>query len=52
MGARAEDELQERLADIRAAEQFHQLELVTCQQSLRELLTIEQEVRLVAMTMR
>lgn len=45
----AQDEIAERLATIRAAEQFQQLELFAAQQALRELLTIEQEARLVAM---
>lgn len=45
----AQDEITERLATIRAAEQFQQLELFAARQALRELLTIEQEARLVAM---
>jgi len=43
------EELEERLAEIRAAEQFQHLELVAAQHTLRELLTVDQEARFVAL---
>ncbi len=43
------EEIAERMATVRAAEQFQSLELVASQQALRDLLTIEQEARLVVM---
>ncbi len=48
-GGAKEDEVRQRMEDIRAAEQFQHLELIAGQQALRELLTIEQEVRFVAL---
>ncbi|MBL4845908.1 MAG: hypothetical protein JKY65_10300 [Planctomycetes bacterium] len=41
-------EVLQRLAEIRAAESFQRLELLAAQTKLKELLTIEQEVRFVA----
>lgn len=48
-GGASEEELAERMAEIRAAEQFQHLELIASQQALRELLTVDQEARFVAM---
>lgn len=41
-------EISERVAEIRAAEQFQRLELAASMERLREILTIDQEVRFVA----
>ena len=48
-GTEDPDMTSERLAEIRAAEQFQHLELVGSEQALRELLTLQQEARFVAM---
>lgn len=42
-------EVQQRVREIRSTEQFEQLELLAAQQKLRDLLTIQQEVKLVTM---
>lgn len=44
----SKQEIQARLAEIRTAERFQRLELLAAQTELKELLTIEQEVRFVA----
>jgi hypothetical protein len=41
-------EIEQRLAEIRAAEQFQHLELIAGEQALREILTLQQEARFVA----
>ncbi|RMG07278.1 MAG: hypothetical protein D6731_24175 [Planctomycetota bacterium] len=48
-GGASPEEIRQRVADIRAAEQFQQLEILAASQALRELLTIDQEARFVAM---
>ncbi|MGE0710884.1 MAG: hypothetical protein AB7N76_16180 [Planctomycetota bacterium] len=48
LGGAKKTELAQRVSEIRAAEQFQQLELAAAQQRLKELLTLEQEVRFVA----
>lgn len=50
-GGAKKDEIKERVGEIRAAEQFQQLELAAAQQKLRELLTIKQEARFVALSL-
>lgn len=48
-GGAGEGEVRQRLDQIHEAEEFQRLELAAAQQALRDLLTLEQEVRLVAM---
>lgn len=48
-GGATPDEVQQRVRELRASEQFEQLELVAAMQELRDVLTIEQEIRLVTM---
>lgn len=47
-GNASKDEIQQRLEEIRTAERFQRLELLAAQTKLKELLTLEQEVRFVA----
>lgn len=48
-GGASRDEIEDRLEEIRVSEDLQQLELVAAQHRLRDLLTVEQEVRFVAM---
>lgn len=48
-GGASKDEVTQRLTELRTAEQFQQLELAAASHALRELLTVEQEARFVAM---
>lgn len=48
-GGASAKEVDQRVDEIRAAAEFQRLELAAAEQALRELLTVEQEVRLVAM---
>ena len=48
-GGATKNEVDQRLREIRATEQFEQLELVAAQQKLRDLLTLQQEIKLVTL---
>lgn len=48
-GGASDDEVRQRLDALRKAEEFQRLELAAAQQALREVLSLEQEVRFVAM---
>lgn len=48
-GGASDEEVRQRLDGLRKAEEFQRLELAAAQQALREVLTLEQEVRFVAM---
>lgn len=48
-GGASDDEVRQRLDALRKAEEFQRLELVAAERELREILSLEQEVRFVAM---
>lgn len=48
-GGASDDEVRQRLDALRTAEEFQRLELAAAERDLREVLTLEQEVRFVAM---
>jgi len=48
-GGASDDEVRQRLDGLRQAEEFQKLELAAAQQALRDVLTVEQETRFVAM---
>lgn len=48
-GGASDDEVRQRLDALRNAEQFQRLELAAAEQDLRDVLSLEQEVRFVAM---